>query len=113
VREVSSLTGVSVDARYAFVADDRGGVHALDRSSGSSVWKQDRLSNRQLSMPQALGDAVAVGDLEGYVHFMARDSGAFLARFSTGGGPVRAAPVAIPSGVLFQTQNGGLFALAL
>jgi outer membrane protein assembly factor BamB len=112
-REVSSVTGVGVDARYAYVSDDRGGVHAFDRSTGRSLWKQDRLSHRQLSVPQALGEAIAVGDLEGYIHFMARDSGAFLARYATSGGAVRAAPVALPSGVLFQTQNGGLFALSL
>src|SRR5438046_3082495 len=59
------------------------------------------------------GSAIAVGDLEGYVHFLARDSGAFVARFATGGGAIRNAPVALPSGLLVQTQNGGLFALAL
>ncbi len=113
VREVSSLTGVSLDARYAFVSDDRGGVHALDRSSGRSVWKQDRLSHRQLSLPRSAGEDVAVGDLEGHVHFMARESGAFVARYSTGGGPVRAAPQPLAGGaVLVQTQNGGLFALS-
>jgi outer membrane protein assembly factor BamB len=47
------------------------------------------------------------------VHFLSRDSGAFVARYSTGGGAVRAAPVAISSGVLVQTQDGGLSALAL
>ena len=112
-RDLSSLTGVSLDARYAFVSDDRGAVHALDRSNGRSVWKQDKLSNRQLSVPLAAGSAIAVGDLEGYVHFLARDSGAFVARFATGGGAIRNAPVALPSGLLVQTQNGGLFALAL
>ena len=112
-RDVSSLTGVSLDARYAFVSDDRGAVHALDRSNGRSVWKQDKLANRQLSVPLAAGNAIAVGDLEGYVHFLARDSGAFVARFATGGGAIRNAPVALPSGLLVQTQNGGLFALAL
>src|SRR5207302_1105402 len=70
-RDVSSLTGVSLDARYAFVSDDRGAVHALDRSNGRSVWKQDKLANRQLSVPLAAGSAIAVGDLEGYVHFLA------------------------------------------
>jgi outer membrane protein assembly factor BamB len=112
VREVSSLTGVSLDPRFAFLSDDRGGVHALDRTTGRSVWKQDRLSHRQLSLPRAVGDAVAVGDLEGHVHFMARDSGAFVARYSTSGGPVRAAPQPIAGGILVQTQNGGLFALS-
>ena len=113
-RDLSSLTGVSLDARYAYVSDEKGAVHALDRSSGRSLWKQDRLAYRQLSMPRAIENAVVVGDLEGYVHFLARDSGAFLARHGTSGGPVRAAPIPLPGGaVLIQTQNGGLFALSL
>jgi outer membrane protein assembly factor BamB len=112
-RDVSSLTGVSFDARYALVSDDRDAVHALDRTNGRSVWKQDRLTHRRLSRPASAGAAVAVGDLEGYVHFLARDSGAFIARYSTGGGAVRAAPVNLPSGLLVQTQNGTLVALGL
>jgi outer membrane protein assembly factor BamB len=112
-RELSSLTGVSLDARYAFVSDDRGSVHALDRTNGRSLWKQDRLSYRQLSMPLSAGNAVAVGDLEGYVHFLARDSGAFVARHSTGAGAVRMPPVPIAGGLLVQTQNGELVALGL
>jgi outer membrane protein assembly factor BamB len=112
-RELSSLTGISLDARYAYVSDERGAVHGLDRTNGRSVWKQDRLTLRQLSQPLAVGNAVAAGDFEGYVHFMARESGAFVARHSTGGGAVRAPLVPLPSGVLVQTQNGGLFALSL
>ena len=86
----SALSGVSLDARYAFVADDRGAVHALDRSNGQSIWKQDKLAHRKLSTPLAGGETVAVGDFEGYVHFLARDSGAFLARGEASGGAVRA-----------------------
>ncbi|MBV8030060.1 MAG: outer membrane protein assembly factor BamB [Betaproteobacteria bacterium] len=114
--EFSSLTGVSVDARYAYASDDRGAVQALDRSSGRAVWKQDRLRLRQLTQPQALGEAVAVGDFEGYVHFLARDSGAFVARYGTGSSAIRATPVPLApaaNAVLVQSQNGGLFALGL
>lgn len=111
-RELSSLNGLSMDARYAFAADERGAVHALDRTSGNSVWKQDRLAYRQLSLPVPVGNAVAVGDFEGYVHFLARETGAFLARHGTGGGAIRAAPVALPGGVLVQTAGGELHALA-
>ena len=112
-RELSSLTGVTVDARYAFVSDDRGAVHQLDRSNGRSIWKQDKLAYRQLSVPAPLGNVVAVGDFEGYVHFLARDSGAFVARYSSGGGAVRAAPLALAASLLIQTQDGTLVALAL
>jgi outer membrane protein assembly factor BamB len=112
-RDISSLTGVSLDPRYAFVADDRGTLQAFDRTNGRSVWKQDKLAHRQLSLPEPVGEAVAVGDYEGYVHFLARDTGAFIARYATRGGAVRAAPTAIPGGVLVQTQDGALYALAL
>jgi outer membrane protein assembly factor BamB len=111
-RELSSLTGVSLDARYAFAADEHGAVHALDRTSGRSIWKQDRLAYRGLSLPVPVGNAVAVGDFEGYVHFLARETGEFIARYDSGGGAVRAAPVAMPQGVLVQTSGGELLALA-
>ena len=112
-REMSTLTGVAFDARYAFVSDDKGAVHALDRNNGRSVWKQDRLAHRQLSLPLPLGTEIAVGDLQGYVHFLARESGTFLARFATDGSALRAAPIRLPEGLLVQTQSGGLYALSL
>jgi outer membrane protein assembly factor BamB len=112
-REMSTLTGVIFDARYAFVADDKGAVHALDRSNGRSIWKQDRLAYRQLSLPLPLGAEIVVGDLQGYVHFLARDSGAFLTRIATDGSAIRAAPIRLPNGILVQTLNGGIYALSL
>ncbi|HTP60604.1 MAG TPA: outer membrane protein assembly factor BamB [Burkholderiales bacterium] len=112
-REMSTLTGVSFDARYAFISDDKGAVHALDRSNGRSIWKQDRLAYRRLSLPLPLGTEVAVGDLQGFVHFLARESGAFIARAATDGSAIRAAPIKLGEGFLVQTQNGGLYALTL
>src|SRR4051812_36977170 len=113
-RDMSSVTGVALDARYAYVSDDRGAVHALDRTNGRSVWKQDKLSLRQLSLPVPIGDAIAVGDFEGYIHFLARDSGAFIARYESDGSPIHAAPLVLPSSrVLIETQSGSLLALSL
>ena len=111
-RDISSVTGVSADARYAYLSDERGAVHALDRTNGRSLWKQDKLAHRQLSLPLPLGERIVLGDLEGFVHVLARDSGAFVARFGTDGSPVRAAPLALSRGLLVQTQAGGLFALS-
>lgn len=110
-RDMSTLTGVSFDARYAFISDDKGAVHALDRTNGRSIWKQDRLAYRQLSLPLPLGTEVAAGDLQGFVHFFARESGAFIGRAATDGSAVRAAPQRLAEGFLVQTQNGGLYAL--
>jgi len=111
-RELSSATGVSADARYAFVSDERGAVHALDRSNGRSLWRQERLANRQLTLPLPHGASVVVADLEGYVHLLARDSGTIVARAATDGSAVRAAPLALADGFLVQTSAGSLTALA-
>ena len=46
------------------------------------------------------------------MHFRARDPGAFIARHEAGGGAVRAAPLALPAGLLVQTVGGALHALA-
>lgn len=112
-REMSTLNGMSVDARYAYVADEKGAVHSLDRTNGRSVWKQDRLAHRELTLALAVGSEVVFGDLQGIVHFVARDSGAFVARAVTDGGKIRAAPIRLANGVLVQTLNGGLFLLSL
>jgi len=109
-RELAVLSGVSLDERYAFVSDERGTIHALDRSNGQSVWKQEALAYRGLTMPLPRGEAVVVGDFEGYVHLLARESGAFLARKETDGATLRAAPVPLGGSVLVQTEGGGLYA---
>lgn len=109
-RDISSLTGVSLDAGYAYVTDERGAVHALDRSSGRSIWRQDRLANRRVSLPLPVGNEIVVTDFEGIVHFLARDTGAFAARAETDGYSVLTAPVALDTGFVVQTQYGGLFA---
>jgi outer membrane protein assembly factor BamB len=112
-RELSSATGVGLDPRYLFVSDEKGAVHALDRGGGTSVWKQDRLFLRHLTAPLALGHEVAVADVEGYVHFLARETGAFMGRAETDGSAVSAALVPLGDAVLAQTRGGHLYALAI
>jgi len=110
-REMSSTSGLSLDARYVFVSDEKGAVHALDRIAGPSVWKQDALRLRNLSVPLALGHEIVVADIQGYAHLLARDSGAFVGRVATDGSPVSTNPVMLPGGgFLIQTRNGGLYA---
>lgn len=112
-RAMSSTSGLALDARYAFVSDDKGTVYALDRSTGTSVWRQDKLSLRNLSAPLALGHEIVVADIQGYVHFLDRDSGAFVGRVATDGSPVSTNPVRLPDGgFLVQTRNGGLYAFS-
>ncbi len=111
-RELSSTVGLAIDARYVLVSDDKGAVHALDRAGGTSVWKQDRLFLRRLTAPLALGREIAVGDIGGYVHFLSRESGAFVGRVATDGSPIRSPLVRLADGFLVQTRDGNLYALS-
>lgn len=112
-RDISSNVGVAVDQLYVFVPDDKGALNAFSRDTGASNWKNDKLSFRRLSTPVSYGRAVAVGDLEGYVHFLSREDGSFLARAATDGSPVMGTPLVAGTNLIFQTQNGTVTAIAV
>jgi len=113
-RDVSSIAGIGVDARYLYVTDDKNAVLALDRTSGASIWRQDKLFGRNVSAPLALGRHVVVGDLEGYVHLLSREDGSFAARIATDGSAISAPPLALDTkSFVVQTRGGGVFAITV
>lgn len=110
-RDISSAVGLALDGRYLFVTDEKGAVHALDRLSGSSLWKQDKLLNRRVSGPAVRRGNVAVADAEGIVHFLSREDGSFVGRQKTDGTPVRTPVQLLGSGFLVQTSGGNVSAI--
>lgn len=110
-REMSSSAGLDMDSQYVYVTTDKGAVHALDRDSGASIWKQDKLFMRGVSRPLALGDLIVVADIQGVVHLLRHADGGFAARASSDGSAVRAEPVQFGKGFLIQTVNGGIYAM--
>ncbi|MBL8481895.1 MAG: outer membrane protein assembly factor BamB [Rhodocyclaceae bacterium] len=112
-RDLSSVNGLDVDGRYVYVTDDKGGVHALDRSNGSSIWRQDKLLHRSVTRPVAMGEWVVVGDGQGYLHALGREDGKIAGRHATDGSQVIALRLAPDGSLLVQTAQGTLTALAL
>ncbi len=112
-KELSSDVGVGVDQRFVFSADDKGAVSAFARDGGTSAWRNDKLAYRQLSTPISYGRTVAVGDLQGQIHFLSREDGAFLARVKTDGSPIKSVPLVAGTNLVFQTQAGTVTALAV
>lgn len=112
-RDLSSDKGMTLLGKYLYVTDASGTVSALDKSSGSSLWKNDQLARRHVSTPYVLGNYVAVGDYEGYLHVLSRDDGSLAARLKTDGGSILAAPVELDGGLLVQTHNFGLYSVAI
>jgi outer membrane protein assembly factor BamB len=112
-RELSSDKGLSLMRNYLFVSDAEGTVLAMDKASGSTLWKNDQLFMRQVSAPYVMEKYVLVGDFEGYLHALSREDGSLLARIKTDGSPILFAPVALGKGLLLQTRDGGIYSIEI
>ncbi len=110
-RDISSTAGLDIGNRYLYVSDEKGAVHAFDRNSGASIWKQDSLLMRSLTRPLAIGRRVAVADFQGVVHLLSDEDGSFVARVTTDGSAIVAAPRRLGEDFLVQTKNGAIHAL--
>jgi outer membrane protein assembly factor BamB len=112
-RDVSTYSGLDADATNIYVTDEKDTVMALDMNTGATVWKQEQLHGRQLSAPTVSGEAVAVGDFEGYVHWLARADGRFLARSRPSRAAILSKPVADADHLYVYGQDGRLSAVRL
>lgn len=112
-RDISSIGGLDADDKAVFVSGDQGAVLAFDISNGFNLWKQDKLANRNLSRPLAIGAVVLVGDRLGTVHALNRQTGAFAARINTEDSAIVAEPQHSGRGAVVQTLSGAVFALSV
>ncbi|TAL81132.1 MAG: outer membrane protein assembly factor BamB [Candidimonas sp.] len=104
----SSATGMTTDSQQAYAANQSSEEFAFSLADGHQVWKQSGLRYRRLSAPAVTPQALAVGDYQGYVHFLSRTDGHLLGRLQVGSDPITSPLVATRLGVLVQTANGNL-----
>jgi outer membrane protein assembly factor BamB len=107
-RDFSSLGGIAVDGRYLYVTDDKGSIHALDKSTGASIWKQDKLAARFPSGPVIVGEHVGIVDGEGYLHLLDRNDGNLVGRVATDGSAALSQPVTVGNAAVWQSAGGTL-----
>lgn len=82
---VSSNKSVTTDGEKIFVSKSDGSISAYHLASGRELWTNDQLLRRQLSNPVMLDGELVVGDLEGYLHILNPETGAFVGRQQTKG----------------------------
>ena len=96
-----------------FVADDVGVVRAVDQRSGAVLWKQDKLYGRRLTGSAYQDGLVAVGDFEGYIHWLDADDGSIVARKRHDGDGFAGTPVAYDDVLYVVGFDGKLSAYRL
>ena len=97
-------------ANALIVADSQGLVWGLDKSTGTAIWKNEQLKNRRLYSPVVHGNYVAVGDVEGYVHWLRLDDGALAGRAKLSKAPIKSNPIVVNDLLLVQDTAGNVSA---
>ena len=102
-REVASHRGLAAHGEEVYVAADDGRVWALDRRSGATAWRQDRLEGLTLTRPVIHDGHLVVADDAGHVSWLRLRDGELVARERLSDIPVERPPVV--------TEEGGLYVL--
>jgi outer membrane protein assembly factor BamB len=109
-RDVSSYRGLDLDGDQLYVSTSDGDVVALRRRDGSVIWQQQGLKRRGLGTPAIHAGTVIVGDFDGYLHWLDRDTGRFVARERPGRARISAAPLVVGDRVVVIDDGGGITA---
>ncbi|MFG6433235.1 outer membrane protein assembly factor BamB [Roseateles sp. LYH14W] len=109
-RVVGGTNGIAADEQVVVAGDASDRLSAWKLANGDLAWSADQFQLRKLSAPVLLNKRVLVGDYEGQLHLLDRDTGKTLSRIATDGSP--AATIALLGDTaLVATKNGGLFAV--
>ena len=105
-RDLSSYRDIGMDEGQLYVATSDGDVVAMRRRDGGVAWQQTGLKRRGLGAPVLHGGAVVVGDFDGYLHWLDRETGRFVARERPGSTRFATTPIVVGDR-LFVIDDGG------
>lgn len=113
-RELSAHAGLAAEGTGLFVTDSRDQVWGAEPSTGGGRWKQENLRYRQLTAPALVGNLIAVGDLEGYLHLLNQSDGRLVGRTRiTKKGGITARPLVSGGRIYVFAKDGTLAALTV
>lgn len=109
-RVVGGTNGIGADAQVVVAGDASDRLSAWKLANGDLAWSADQFQRRKLSEPVVTAKQVLIGDFEGQVHLIDRDTGKTRSRLATDGSPV--VTIALQGDTaLVATKSGGLFAI--
>jgi len=109
-RNTGGTTALAGDAERVFGADASDRVTAWRAATGDVLWTNEKFLNRGFSGGVSIGPVVVFGDREGFVHFLAADTGEPQLRLPTDGQPIIGTPVVAGQTLVVTTAGGSLFA---
>jgi len=108
MHDLSSYTGMAISNDTVYITDAKSHLWAFDRETGQVRFRQTELEARNITAPVIMGNYIAVGDAEGYLHWMNKADGHFVARTRVNKSPIIAAPVVNNQILYVATTDGHL-----
>jgi len=112
-RPYSSASDMATDGGRLFIVADHDHLVAVDSRSGLEIWTNKQLENRLLTNPVVINGYLVVGDSEGYLYWLERSTGAFVAQQFIDESGLAVAPLELPDGYLVVTRNGDVKKLTI
>jgi len=109
-RVVGGANGIGADDQVVVAGDASDRLSAWKLANGDLAWSADQFQLRKLSVPVLSAKQVLIGDFEGQVHLLDRDTGKTRSRLATDGSPVVTIAL-LGDTALVATKSGGLFAI--
>ena len=107
-RKYSSYRSITIDGNNIYITDVKGHVYSLDRIDGLEQWSQLSLTNRNVTGPVVVGNYVVVGDYEGYLYWLNKNTGTIVAQHYVDGSGIYATPIVVDQLIYAQSRDGDL-----
>ena len=112
-REYSSYRDLSMDSQHIYVVDSDGVIYALDKSSGIERWSQPALRGWYLTGPTIAGNYIALGDQEGNLHWLNKETGELVSREDFDSSGFFVEPVVAGDKLILYTRDGEVSAVKI
>ena len=110
-KEYSAYLDLAISGVNLYLTDVSGHVYAVDSRNGAVVWKQTDLARRGVTGAYVDGDYVIVGDTEGYLHWLDKESGNIVSRMELDSSGFYISAIGKDKKIIVQTRDGELSAI--
>lgn len=107
----SGFNNITLSGNSLYLTDYRGWVYAVDRRTGAQIWVNEQLSYRDVTGVTVANEYLVVGDGEGYLHWLDRDTGQFVAQQEIDSKGLYKEPVATETHLYLLSRSGKLVAI--
>ncbi|AWK14787.1 outer membrane protein assembly factor BamB [Candidatus Fukatsuia symbiotica] len=109
-REMGSVDDFIVNMGRIYLVDQNDRIMALQSNGGVTVWNQSDLLHRNLTSPAMYNNYLVVGDSKGYLHWLNKEDGRFVAQQQVDSSGFLSTPLVVDNKLIIQSKNGTVYA---